>query len=82
MEAVFCDPAEMQSCLIKYHIIHAPLFSKTLQFLQHAEYNLIKSLHAGTIFKERAFLCMPQLMGKRYNPIPSRKSAARLWQNL
>lgn len=52
------NPAEMQSCRVKCHIIHAPHVSETLQFLQHAEYNLIKNLHAGTVVKERAFLCM------------------------
>lgn len=52
------NPAEMQSCHVKCHIIHAPHVSETLQFLQHAEYNLIKNLHAGIVVKECAFLCM------------------------
>lgn len=52
------NPAEMQSCHVKCHIIHPPHVSETLQFLQHAEYNLIKNLHAGTVVKECAFLCM------------------------
>lgn len=52
------NPAEMQSCHVKYQIICAPHASKTVQFLQHAAYNLIKNLHAGTVVKERTFLCV------------------------